>query len=225
MISVVIQTLGDEEALLASLGALVSAAADGTVRDVIVVDGAHSSSVAAIADGFGCSYLAGSNVRAARLAAGARAAKGPWLLFLEPGAEPEEGWCREVRQFLERAGRRTGPSAATFRVEMDEASGTAARALSRIRRMIHARPDEREALLISKAHYEELGGFRDLPVVEYIDLARRIGAARITRLRARLFVPARTGAPSELGSGVRRAVGLGLLAVRAPMRLVARLYS
>lgn len=225
MISVILQTDVANEALLASLSALVSAAADGTVRDVTVVDAAHSAATAALADGFGCVYIQGSRNRSARLAAGARAARGPWLLFLEPGAEPEEGWYREVRQFIERTERGGAVRAATFRIETGDAASPLARARIRARRMAQGRADWREALLISKAHYTALGGFRDLAAVEYIDLARRIGPARITRLRARLYVPAFSEASSELGSGLRRAVGLGLLAVRAPMRLVARLYA
>ncbi|MDX6807343.1 hypothetical protein [Terrihabitans rhizophilus] len=222
MISVVIQTSGDEEALLATLASLVPAAADGTVRDVIVVDGSGGSSVHAIADGCGCLYVRGASERSLRLAAGARLAKAPWLLFMEPGCEPEEGWTRDVRGFMERAERQGTASrrAARFQVLEDGADDGLAQAVRRAGQSM-AGSEALPALLIHKAFYEELGGFRALPVVEYVDLARRIGRSRMVRLRARLYVPADQ---RPHAAGLRRLLGAGLLAVRAPTRLVARLY-
>jgi hypothetical protein len=222
MISVVIQTGGDEEALLATLASLVPSAADGTVRDVIVVDGSGGSNVHAIADGCGCLYVRGAHERALRLAAGARLAKGPWLLFIEPGSEPEEGWTRDVRGFIERAERQGTASrrAARFQVLQDGAGGGLMPTVRRVGQSL-AGSEPLPALLIHKAFYDELGGFRAFTAIEYVDLARRIGRNRMVRLRARLYVP-EGGRSRE--AGIRRFIGAGLLAVRAPIRLIARVY-
>ncbi len=220
MISVVVQTLDDEEALVGTLASLVSAAADGLVRDVIIFDGGKSPGVAVIAEGAGCIHIRGPKRRDQRLSIGAEAAKGPWLFFLAPGVEPDEGWYREARQFIERAERKgvATARAATFRISYDDDS-------QGLWRGLFGPHSGSYGLLIHRSFYNSLGGFRDLPAVEYVDLARRIGPTRLSRLRSNLFVTERAVANAKLGAGMRRAVGAALLALRVPARLVARLYA
>lgn len=220
MISVVLQTVDDEEALAGTLASLVSGAADGAVRDVIVVEGGNNSGIAMIADAAGCTHLSGPKERERRLQLGAAAAKGPWLLFLAPGVEPDEGWFREARQFIDRAERKgvARQCAAVFRLDFDvEGQG--------LWRSVFGPHAGSYGLLLHRDFYERLGGFRHLPGVEYADLVRRIGPTRLARLRARLFVTERAVANVEHGHGVRKAVAAGLLALRFPTRLVARLYG
>src|SRR5215467_10246274 len=83
MLSVVIATHDSERALLPTLAALVSGAAAGTVREVIVADAGSRDATTAIADGAGCRVLV--STQRARLKAAAEAARAPWLLFLRPG--------------------------------------------------------------------------------------------------------------------------------------------
>lgn len=220
MISVVLQTLEDEEALVGTLASLVSGAADGAVRDVIIVDGGVSRGVPVISEAAGCIYIKGPKRREQRLSIGAEAAKGPWLFFLAPGVEPDEGWYREARQFIERAERKgvATARAAVFRIAYDDDRQEI------VRRVFGPHPGT-YGLLIHRSFYKSLGGFRHLPAVEYVDLVRRIGPTRLTRLRSNLFVTERAAANAVLGSGIRRAIGSALLALRVPARLVARLYA
>ncbi len=208
MISVVIPTLNDEEALVGTLGSLVSAAADGSVREVIVVDGGSTDGTRIIAEGAGCTFIKGPSPREQRLSIGAKAAKGPWLMFLSPGAEPEEGWFREARQFIERAERQGSVRnrAAVFRLVVDEPRGFLRELPGAIRRSFSGQPAGRHGLLIHRAFYSKIGGFRQIPAVEYVDLVRRIGRSRLVKLRSSLFV-SRHGAPADLGRGVRRLIG------------------
>lgn len=86
MISVVIQAgAGDEERLARTLASLVPAAVEGAVREAIVVNEDRAGEVARVADHAGCRV-------AASLAAAVEAARGDWLLLLEPGARLLEGW-------------------------------------------------------------------------------------------------------------------------------------
>jgi len=231
MISVVIPTLDSERGLLATLGSLVSAAADGAVRDVVVMDGGSHDGTAIVADAAGCTFVAGERSRAARLTEGARRGRGQWLLFLTPGVEVEEGWFREARLFMERVERQgaTGRRAGVFRFAVDDFGFSARAAEWRValRGLVTGRPLGEQGLLIHRSFYEALGGFRALSGVEDVDLLRRIGMRRRVRLRARLLIPADCQAPQseELGSGLRRTLGYSLLALRVPPRLVARLYS
>jgi hypothetical protein len=223
MISVVIQSSGNENALLASLGALVPSAADGAVRDVVVVDGSDNENIRLIADGCGCVHVQAPGSRGKRLAVGARAAKGPWLLFLEPGGIPEEGWNREARAFMDRT-ERTGDidrRAAVFRVVDEDLAGIFAGAVGRI----GLRPGSGDALLLHRSLLDRLGGFRDAGSLEYADLAQRIGRGQLVRLHARLFVGPDREMPSGRAGRVLQVLGGGLLAARVPARILSRLYG
>jgi hypothetical protein len=102
MLTVLIETRNHEEALARSLAALVPAAVEGFVREVIVCDRGSTDHTQYVAEHAGCHFLAQGGV-----AAGIRQAKAEWLLFLEPGARPAEGWTEEVAVH---AARQTGPA-------------------------------------------------------------------------------------------------------------------
>ena len=90
MLTVLIETLDDEEGLARTLASLIGGAVEGVVRDVIVCDTGSSDQTHRVAEHAGCHYVSGG------VAAGIRQAKGEWLLLLEPGARLAEGWIDEV---------------------------------------------------------------------------------------------------------------------------------
>lgn len=117
MLSVLIETLNDEEALARTLACLVGGAVDGVVREVVVCDGGSGDGTRAVAEHAGCHLVTGG------IAAGIRQAKGDWLLFLEPGARLDDGWAEEA---AEHVGRSTMPA------RFSRAPGSRAPFLSRL---------------------------------------------------------------------------------------------
>ncbi|WP_020181269.1 glycosyltransferase [Methylopila sp. M107] len=226
MLSVVIPTRNDERALVRTLASLVPAAADGVVRDVIVADGGSTDATLEVADLAGCRIAdavpGDASQRGARLDAAARSAKGPWILFVEPGVALEEGWHREASATIEALERRGEAErrALVFSFGLDsfEANARMSERLAGLWRLLTGLPRPEQGLLIHRALYERAGGFRSLPAMAETDLARRIGARRLTRLRARALaqVDGRSAWP-------RNALRGGLLMLRVPTRVVARL--
>jgi hypothetical protein len=97
MLSVLIETLDDEEALARTLASLVGGAVEGVVREVIVCDLGSTDQTHRVADHAGCQYVASGGV-----AAGIRQAKGDWLLMLEPGARLVDGWIDAIVAYTAR---------------------------------------------------------------------------------------------------------------------------
>ncbi|RLQ87418.1 glycosyltransferase [Notoacmeibacter ruber] len=95
MLSVLIQTHNDEEALARTLGSLISAAVDGTVREVIVCDTGSSDHTRKVAEMTGCTFLSGCDALSA-----VRRAKAEWLLLLEPGSRPAGEWRESVGEHM-----------------------------------------------------------------------------------------------------------------------------
>jgi glycosyltransferase involved in cell wall biosynthesis len=96
MVSVIIETRNDEEALARTLAGLVSGAVEGLVRDVIILDHGSSDHTREIADAAGCVFLADRP-----FADAVRQARGDWLLLLEPGSRLLDGWPEAVRDHIE----------------------------------------------------------------------------------------------------------------------------
>ncbi|WP_054309328.1 glycosyltransferase [Mesorhizobium sp. 1M-11] len=91
MLSVLIETRNDEERLARTLASLVGGVVEGMVREVIVCDLGSTDQTAKVAEHAGCRYLTAGGI-----GAGIAAAKGDWLLLLEPGARLVEGWADVV---------------------------------------------------------------------------------------------------------------------------------
>jgi glycosyltransferase involved in cell wall biosynthesis len=193
MISVVIPTLNSERVLPATLTALVPAALEGVVREVIVVDGGSADKTREIADHAGAEVITAPANRGAQMRAGAHAARHPWLLFLNPDTVLEAGWEREADAFVERVERgATRHVAAAFRFALDD-EGLAPRALEslvHLRGAIVRLPYGAQGLLVSRAAYDAAGGHRALPMMEDVDIARRLGGRRLKQLRSRAVTDA-----------------------------------
>lgn len=229
MISVVIPTLNAEAHLAETMSSLVTAAVDGLVREVIVADGGSTDRTLDIADGAGAEIVKSEAGRGAQLRAGANRARFPWLLFLNADTYLDAGWEREAHLHIERieSGRRRA-TAASFRFTIDD-EGLLPRTLetmAALRTGFLKLPYGDQGLLISRALYDEIGGFSALPLMEDLDLVRRLGRRRITVLNARAVA----GGESFLRDGLagrlaRSQVCLWLYLLGVPVTTIANLYG
>jgi rSAM/selenodomain-associated transferase 2 len=229
MLTVIIPTLDSETTLGPTLASLIPAACDGVVCQVVVADGGSRDATHRIADELGCDFIAVPRGRGSQLAAGADLARQPWLLFLHADTVLDSGWHSEVAAFIERT-ETTGDRslAAAFRFTLDD-YGSAARWLERIvalRCALLALPYGDQGLLISRRHYDQLGGFRDLPLMEDVDLVRRIGRRSLVLLRTRAVTSAaRYRKRGYISRMARNAGCLALYFLRVSPRVILRLYG
>jgi hypothetical protein len=187
MLSVIIPTEGIERTAVATLAALVPGAAAGLVREVVLVDRAGSGVIERVADVAGCRFLPCHGSRAAALAAGARQARSPWLMFLHAGAVLDSGWIEETTQFIQRVSDSDRPRAGIFRYARSPYADSRLRdGFKFIARMI-AGPQADQGLLIARDHYERLGGHADARHSE-ARLLRQLGRSSRTLLRSRIIV-------------------------------------
>jgi rSAM/selenodomain-associated transferase 2 len=229
MISVIIPTLNAERTLAHSLAALVPAVVDGIVQEAILVDGGSTDETCAIAEAAGIHLIDARRGRGSQLEAGANQARGDWLLFLHADTVLEPGWAEEAQSFMERveSGRRP-QAAAAFRFALDD-DGIMPRMLESLvalRCFLFALPYGDQGLLISRNLYRELGGFRPMPLMEDVDLMRRLKRSQLVMLHSRA-VTSGVRYRNE-GYVVRSLRNLGcmlLYFLRVPTRVLARLYG
>ena len=229
VISIIIPTLNAETGLAATLTALVPAVIEGLVRDVIIVDGGSSDRTLSIAEAAGASIISSPAGRGRQLIAGAEVARGPWLLFLHADTVLETGWEREAAAFIERVevGQRPA-AAAAFRFALDDL-GFLPRLVEwgvALRCMLFRLPYGDQGLLMPQRLYNNLGGFQPLPLLEDVDIIKRLGRSRIIILRAQAVTSAirykRDGYLLRIG---RNLSCLALYRLRVPAHVIQRIYG
>ncbi|HUC70242.1 MAG TPA: TIGR04283 family arsenosugar biosynthesis glycosyltransferase [Stellaceae bacterium] len=217
-----IPTLNAAEKLPETLAGLAVA----RVREIVVVDGGSTDDTAGIASAAGARAIIAEHGRGTQLAAGAAAATGGWLLFLHADCRLEPRWAVATANFVAQPGAQG--RAGYFDFALDDPT-PAARRLERIvawRCQTLALPYGDQGLLISRALYDAVGGFAPLPLMEDVDLVRRLGRGRMVRIGARCVASARRyRRDGYLRRPVRNLFCLSLyFAGMAPER-IARLYG
>jgi rSAM/selenodomain-associated transferase 2 len=225
-LSVIVPTLDAAATLPATLAALEPARDDGLLREVLVLDGGSADETVDAAATWGARVLTAPRGRGAQLAAGGAAARGDWLLFLHADTRLAMGWVAAARAFMAQPG--SEQRAAVFRLALDDGDPRARRIerLANWRARALGLPYGDQGLLIARDFYQELGGYRPLPLMEDVDLVRRIGRRRIVLLDA----GAVTSAARYRENGwwlrpLRNLALLGLYFLGVPPRMLHRLYG
>ncbi len=195
----------------------------GPTAEIVVVDGGSTDDTVAVARAHGARVVAAPRGRGAQLAAGAAAARGPWLLFLHADTVLASGWAAPVTVFMAGDAARAG----YFRFALDDA-GAAARRLERVvawRCRTLGLPYGDQGLLIARRLYDAIGGFRSLPLMEDVDLVRRLGRRRLVALdHPAITSAARYQRGGYAGRSARNLLCLGLYFLGLPPRALVRLY-
>ena len=150
----------------------------------IVVDGGSIDGTTEVAARFGARVLAAPRGRGAQLAAGVAAATEPWLLLLHADTRLGRGWAgrgagaharysRSRRLFPLRAGQRR-PARAPAGARWSPGAAACWRL-----------PYGDQGLLIHRDLLRAVGGIRPLPLMEDVDLVRRLGRHRLVGARCR----------------------------------------
>jgi rSAM/selenodomain-associated transferase 2 len=222
-ISVVIPTLDAAAELPVTLATLANPA---VVREIVVVDGGSRDATIEIARGAGAHIVIAPRGRGPQLAAGAAAAAGAWLMFLHADCRPAPGWEEAVAAHIASPG--AAARAGYFAFALDDPEPRARR-LERIvawRCRALALPYGDQGLLIARTLYDAVGGFAAIPLMEDVDLVRRLGRDRLAALPAIACGSARRYRQGGyLRRPLRNLACLSLYFAGLPPRHIARFYG
>jgi rSAM/selenodomain-associated transferase 2 len=217
-ISVVIPTLNAALSLPETLAALAP------VSEIVVADGGSTDATAIVAQAAGATVITAPRGRGAQLAAGIAAATEEWLLLLHADTRLTPNWRAEAAKHI----RQNPDKAAWFRFTLDSADQRARR-LERLvgwRCRVLSLPYGDQGLLIHRETLDAAGGMRPLPLMEDVDLVRRLGRHRLIGLNAGAVTSA---AKWERDGWYRRSARnllcLSLWHLGVPAARIARIYG
>ncbi len=213
----VIPTLNAASTLPASLAAL------GGLVAVVVSDGGSTDGTPDVAHACGATVVTGPRGRGQQIAAGVEAARTPWLLLLHADTRLAPGWAAAAAAHMQGAPGRAG----YFRFALDSPDPRARRLERAVawRCRALALPYGDQGLLIARDLLDKVGGVRPLPLMEDVDLVRRLGRRRLAGLGAASVTSAARW--EREGWRLRSARNLACLALwgaGVPAAWVARLY-
>lgn len=218
-LSVVIPALNEAATLPATLAAL-----GDMPGEVVLADGGSTDATIAVATAHGARVVAAPRGRGVQLAAGVAAAGGDWLLLLHADTRLASGWAEAARAFMAEGADRAG----YFGFSLDSADPRA----RRLERMVAWRcrrfslPYGDQGLLIARSLLDSVGGIGTSPLMEDVNLVRRLGRHRLTALPANAITSAvRWERDGWWRRSARNLACLSLYVLGVPPRLIARLYG
>jgi rSAM/selenodomain-associated transferase 2 len=213
-LSVIIPTLNAAASLPRTLA---------TIRDapeVVLVDGGSTDATCELAQTSGARVIIAPRGRGGQIAAGIEAASHRWLLVLHADTRLAPGWQAAVHDDPGYAG--------YFRFVLDSLDPRA----RRLERLVAWRcrtlglPYGDQGLLIHRDLLREVGGMRPLPLMEDVDLVRRLGRNRLIALHADAVTSAsKWESQGYLRRSARNLACLTLWFAGLPPRQIQRLYQ
>ncbi len=226
-LAIVIPVLNEAARLPATLARLTAEAraAEIVVVEIVVVDGGSEDDSVAIARGQGARVVFAARGRGSQLAAGIRATRAPWLLLLHADTVLAPGWGAVVARFI--GSPEASERAGYFRFALAETAPWARRLMRVVawRARALGLPYGDQGLVISRAFLSAIGGMADIPLMEDVDLARRIGRARLAALAADATTSAARYRRGWRRRSLRNLACLGLYCLGVPPSRIAALYD
>ena len=171
-LSIIIPTLNAANDIGPCLAALTEGLGAGLVRELIITDGGSDDDIMAVADEAGAVFLTGKPGRGAQLSRAALASRGRWFLFLHADTVLAENWSDAVLRHLQE-----NPDKAGYFDLRFDAKGIKSRLVAgwaNLRSRLFGLPYGDQGLLISAQLYKNIGGYQSIPLMEDVDIARRL---------------------------------------------------
>jgi len=170
-LSVVVPVLHEAEAIHRLIEHLYTIG-KGEDYEIIVVDGSPEGETIDAIKGSGVVKITSPKGRARQMNAGAAVAKGGILLFLHVDTKLPQAAFKKTREVL-KDGRYVG-GAFDLELDTDRRSLRFIAWTARIRVRLTRIPYGDQAIFIRKDYFDTLGGYRDIPLMEDVELMERI---------------------------------------------------
>lgn len=177
-LSVVIPTLNEAANIVSSINSVQK----GDCVEVIVADGGSTDDTATLARSRGAKVISSKRGRGCQLNAGWKETAGQWCIFLHGDSWLPDEYASLIREAVKRStGSKAGANApvwgcfSTIQTEFhDSLHGKLLSLGVRLRTQLLQKPYGDQALFVERKTLQSLGGFRDWPFMEDVELVDRL---------------------------------------------------
>jgi len=141
-------------------------------REIIVVDGAHEKDTLGAIHRNSVIKISSERGRAKQMNAGASTARGEILIFLHADTELPVQALKKIHSILER--KEVVGGAFDLGIRSDKLIFKIIGALSSWRSRLNRIPFGDQAIFIRKEYFNKIGGYKEIPLMEDMELMRRI---------------------------------------------------
>ena len=194
--------------------------------EIIIVDGGSSDNSRLVAEQAGAKVISTPKGRGLQCATGATYVTADWILFLHADTTLTEEARRAVISHIRRGSK--GDCAWYFTLSFDDdlAISSVISRLANWRSRFFGLPYGDQGLLIHRDFYNELGGYRALPLMEDVDFVRRIGRSRLRAMSGHVVTSAtRYRQRGWITRSLRNFLCLSLYFLGIPPRWIVRIYD
>ncbi len=180
-LSIIIPALNEERSLRQTFAFILSHA-----HEVVIVDGGSEDGTVEVAREYASVVIDSKRGRGIQLHVGACKAQGDVLLFLHADTRPPKGFAMMIERTL------SDPKTVFGAFRLGHHPSTAflnlVALMANLRSLLLKMPYGDQGLFMRRSDYFRVGGFKDLPLMEDVDLVRRlnkIGRFKLVRARVR----------------------------------------
>lgn len=196
----------------------------GSASEIIIADGGSQDDTVTKARSAGARVIATGRGRGRQLAAGVAAASSPWLLLLHADTLLSANWYEAVTRHAAAWPEQAGYF--LFALASPDWRARMLEHLVALRCSLWALPYGDQGLFIRRSLLEQIGGVRPLPLMEDVDLIRRLGRRRIRPLDATATTSAvRWEQDGWVVRSIRNLACLALWRAGVSPERIARLYG
>lgn len=140
---------------------------EGLIRELIVSDGGSTDDTLEVARDVGAHVVTGAPSRGGQLRRGCATAQGAWLLIVHADTQLAPGWTAAARAHMD-----TG-RAGWGRLQFDRGGYLFALGAN-LRARLFGLPYGDQGLFLPRKLYDQVGGYKDQPLMEDVALARAL---------------------------------------------------
>ncbi len=221
-LSVIIPTLNAAPTIGPTLASIIEGVKCELVREVVIADGGSADGIGRVADETGAVFLTCKPGRGSQMRAGASVARADWLLFIHADTVLEAGWTDAVVRHLDHP-----DAAGYFRLAFDEAGmfPTLTARWANLRSLLFRLPYGDQCLLVHRSLYAAVDGHPDQPIMEDVDLNRRLGNRLVALSAVATTSAARYRRDGWLRRGSRNLLTLALHFLGSDPKTLASFYA
>jgi len=187
-ISIIIPTINEASNLPLLLSDLSSIQKEG---EIIIVDCGSEDKTIDIAKIYGAKvFISKERNRGLQLDIGAKNSKGEWLIFLHADTRLTNDWYKKINSFLK--GNKNSIYYFKFKINHKKIIYRFLEILVNYRSKYFKQPYGDQGLIIHKTTYFKNNGFRKIPMMEDVDILRRLNKKKdLKQLNLPIFISSR----------------------------------